>query len=272
MFGLVRDLLRSERAGLAAAGLYLLFPARYFFFPLMNTLTPIPVLGCCWLLVRWLSTGRTFYAAGMGLALYALVLFEPLPLVIGLLLGALVIGAMARGEIGWDRFVGQAGLAILVFIATAEAVRTWAGFDLLRTFRLIGAHAVEFNASAGRPYGVWVAANLREFAFGVGTSQAIGVVAALWAGLRAPGRWRERLARPIVTVCLGLLAVLGAVDLIGVNRGEVLRLWIFLAALFQIPVAWLCSTLDARSAFALVAFATALHTAVGATMILFVVP
>jgi hypothetical protein len=69
-----------------------------------------------------------------------------------------------------------------------------------------------------------------------------------------------------------LLAVLAAVDLIGVNRGEVARLWIFLACFFQIPAAWVCSTLERRAAMALVVFSTALHTAVGVAMILFVVP
>ena len=31
-----------------------------------------------------------------------------------------------------------------------------------------------------------------------------------------------------------------ALDLTGVNRGEVIRLWIFLACLFQVPTAYVC--------------------------------
>jgi hypothetical protein len=92
------------------------------------------------------------------------------------------------------------------------------------------------------------------------------------AGLRGPGGWRERLARPITSVSVGLLAVLSAVDLIGLNRGEVTRLWIFLGCFYQIPAAWACSMSSSRLAIALVAGVTALHAAIGVTLIRFVAP
>ena len=63
-----------------------------------------------------------------------------------------------------------------------------------------------------------------------------------------------------------------AVDLIGMNRGEVIRLWIFLGSFFQIPVAYVCSSLNSRLALALVVAVTALQTAIGVSMINFVIP
>jgi len=272
MYVFVRDLFQNRRTALFAAVLYLFLPARNFFFPLMNTVTPVAVIACGWLLVRWLRTGRTIYAALMGLALYALVLFEPLPLVMGLLFAALALGAIVRGEISWERFVAQAAVLVFAFIGMSETVTAWSGFDVVRTFRTIGAHAVEFNESTGRPYGVWVLANLWEFAFGIGFCQITSLGVGLWSGLRGTGSWRERLARPITTMCLGLLAVLVTVDLIGVNRGEVIRLWILLACFFQIPAAYVCSMLDDRAPIVLVVAATALQVAVGVAMIHFVVP
>ena len=244
----VRDLFDDSRPALYAAVLYLFVPARHFFFPLMNTVTPIFVLACGWLLVRWLKTGWTAYAALMGLGLYGLVFFEPLPLVMGLLFLALVLAAIGRGEVAWDRFIGQTAVLIFVFIGTSETVAALSGFDAVRTFRSIGTHAVEFNESAGRPYWVWVRANLWEFVFGIGFCQATSFCVLLWSSLQGTGRWRERVTRPITALCLGLLAVLIAVDVIGVNRGEVMRLWIFLACFFQIPAAYVCSTLDGRVA------------------------
>ena len=83
------------------------------------------------------------------------------------------------------------------------------------------------------------------------------------------------MTQPITALCLGLLAVLIAVDLIGVNRGEVIRLWIFLACFFQIPAAYVCTMLGGlggRAALALVLATTALQTAVGVAMIHFVMP
>lgn len=272
MFGFVRDLLGSRRIALYAAVLYLFLPARTFFLPLMNTVTPLAVIACGWLLLRWLKTNRTQYAAVLGVALYGLVFFEPLPLVIGLLFLALALAAIGRGDIPWERFVAQTAATIAVFIGTAELMTAWTGFSIVRTFHSIGRHAMEFNATTARPYAVWVTGNLWEFALGTGLCQAAASVGVLLTWLSGPGRWRERLSHPMAATCIGLFAVLGAVDLIGVNRGEVTRLWIFLGCFYQIPLAWACSLRDSQLAIAVVVGATALHAAVGTTLIGFVVP
>jgi hypothetical protein len=272
MFGFVRDLLDSRRVALYAAVLYLFFPARTFFMPLMNTVTPLAVIACGWLLLGWLRTGRTLYAAVLGFALYLLTFFEPLPLVMGLLFLALAVAAMGRRQISWERFVAQAAVTIAVFIATAEAMTAWTGFDIVRTFHTLGRHAIDFNATTARPYALWIAANLWEFTVGVGFCQLIASVGVLLALLSDPGRWRDRLSAPMAATCIGLFAVLGAVDLVGVNRGEVTRLWIFLGCFYQIPLAWACSLRDSQLAIAAVLGVTALHAAVGTTLVGFVVP
>jgi len=208
----------------------------------------------------------------MGAALYGLVLFEPLPLVIGLLFLALVFWAIGRGEIAPGRFALQAALAICAFIIAAEAVLAVFGLDLLRAFDTIRRHALEFNDSAARPYGLWLTANLRDFAFAAGWCPIAACFGAMAYGWRSAGSWKARLAQPIVPFCIGSLAVLGAVDVIGINRGEVTRLWIFLACFFQIPAAYVCATLNTPWALALVLFMSALHAAAGFTLIRFVVP
>jgi len=71
---------------------------------------------------------------------------------------------------------------------------------------------------------------------------------------------------------MGLFAVLGAVDLVGVNRGEVTRLWIFLGCFYQIPLAWACSLRDSQVAIAAVVAVSAFHAAVGTALVGFVVP
>ena len=63
-----------------------------------------------------------------------------------------------------------------------------------------------------------------------------------------------------------------AVDLIGVNRGEVIRLWIFLACFFQVPAAWACSRFNGAGAITVVVAASALLVALATAMIRFVVP
>ena len=270
IFGLARDLFDSSRAALYAAVLYLFTPARVVFFPLMNTVTPLFALGCAWLLVRWLKTGASIYPVALGVALYALVFFEPLPLVMGLLFLMLVAGALARREIAWERFLFQGCASVVVFIATYEAVLWTTGFDLFPAFRQIGAHAVEFNALEARPYGIWVRANLAEFLFGAGPLQMILALVAL--GYRAPGDdWRASLRHPPTLVCAGLFAVLVTTNLIGLNRGEVVRLWIFLACFFQLPAAYLCATATGRLGIIIVVGATLLQLSLAGAMIRFIV-
>ena len=81
----------------------------------------------------------------------------------------------------------------------------------------------------------------------------------------------DRIAQPLPLVTLSLLSVVLAIDLIGINRGEVIRLWIFLACLLQIPAAWVCARAG-RRALALVLITTLLLSALGTANIGFVVP
>jgi len=77
---------------------------------------------------------------------------------------------------------------------------------------------------------------------------------------------------PIVALSLSLGGVLLAIDLSGVNRGEVTRLWIFLECFFQIPAAYACTRLHSRTALMLILGTTLLQGALGASMIAFVLP
>jgi hypothetical protein len=272
MYVFVKGLFQDRRTALFSAILYWFHPARLFFLPIMNAVTPAVVLGCACLLVWWLRTGRTVAALLLGVALYALVFFEPLPLVIGLLFAALSWRSIAAGEIAAQRFAVQAAIGLITFIATSELVYAASGFELVQALRLTAGHAVAFNAAAGRPYEFWILENPAEFLFGVGVCQAVVFGGAAIAVLRGRSPLRERLARPIAALCVGLLAVLLAVDLLGINRGEVIRLWIFLGCFFQIPAAFACARLPGPTAMAIVLACAALQATLGTAMIGFVVP
>lgn len=268
----VRDLFDDKQTAIYASVLYLFVPAKLFFFPLLNTVTPVVILLCACLLLRWLTTGLGIYAWLLGMSLYMLVFFEPLPLVMGLLFAVLVARTLLVFEVQRRRFAIHAALVVLGFAATYAAVFFTFGFDLFHTFRQVGADAVAFNAKAGRPYDVWVRENVREFLFGMGVCQAILFVAALVDGFWRSDISEYRLSRPIVVLSLSLLAVLAVIDFIGINRGEVTRLWIFLACFFQIPAAYVCARLDSRPALAVVLATTLLQCALGTAMIGFILP
>ncbi len=268
----VRDLFDDKQTAIYASVLYLFVPAKLFFFPLLNTVTPVVVLLCACLLMRWLATGLGIYAWLFGMSLYGLVFFEPLPLVMGVLFAVLVVRTLLVFEARPARFAVHALLAVVGFAATYAAVYLTLRFDLFHTFRQVGADAMAFNAKAGRPYDIWVRENLREFLFGMGICQAVLVGAALLEGFLRNDISEYRLSRPIVVLSLGLVAVLAAIDFIGINRGEVTRLWIFLACFFQIPAAYVCARLDSRIALGVVLTVTLLQGALGTAMIGFILP
>lgn len=272
VFALARELSGSARVGLYAAVLYLFTPGRLYFFPIMNTLTPLLVLAFLWVIVRWLRSHSTATAAFGGVLLFALVLFEPLPLVVGLLVIALAAAAILRGELTVGTFVIQSAAMGAFFALTAVLVYEATGFHLLNAFRRIGEHAVEFNETAGRPYSVWVLANLGEFALSAGPATLVLAAALPLASTTYAGPLRAWYSRPEVAVSLGVFAVLVVTNLLGINRGEVVRLWIFLACLVQIPAAWACAALENRGAILAVLTAAILQAAIGIATIGFVVP
>jgi hypothetical protein len=111
-----------------------------------------------------------------------------------------------------------------------------------------------------------------EFLFGVGPCQVALFGAAFYSVMSDQGSLRQRLTHPLAAVCAGLLAVLIVVDLLGINRGETIRLWIFLGCFFQIPAAIACATLHGRGPILTVLACSAVQAALGAAMIGFVVP
>ena len=258
-------------AGLSAI-LYLFTPAKLYFVPLLNAVTPVVVLVCACLMIRWLNTGRIIYAVLLGVAVYGLALFEPTALIAGVLFSVLLIHRVVSGRLLPRTALLHIGTGLLAFGAIHVAMISWFDFDLLRAFAAVARDAAKFNADSGRSYAVWVVQNLFDFMFGVGWCQTVLFAAALADGVvRWPSRWRPADAPPIVLVCVSILVMVGVADAIGVNRGEVVRLWIFLACLAQIPAAYVCRRLESACAFGLVMMATLVQAALGTT-IAFVVP
>src|SRR5205823_6547795 len=146
-----RDLFGDRTIALFSLVLYLFVPAKLFFFPLLNTFTPVVVLACACLSIRWLRTGRVADAALFGVALYGLVFYEPLPLVMGVLFTALAGRAILRRDLHWQTCVLQTAVVGIGFALAHATMIAWFGFDIVSVFRQIAADAVAFNASAARP-------------------------------------------------------------------------------------------------------------------------
>jgi hypothetical protein len=268
----VRDLMQDKRTALFALVLYLFVPGKLFFFPILNTVSPVPILLCFFLHARFLSSRRWPWALGLGLALYLVMFFEPLPLVMGILFAAFLGAALLKGALPLRAAAMEVGLAAVGFTAVYALARTALHYDLFANLAYVLEDARAFNVRSRRPYGIWVGQNLYDFALAAGVWVAVLVPAALVVAVRGAGPLRERLARPAALWGFGTLAVLVLLDLAGINRGEVVRLWIFLACFLQAVPAYACARAPGLAPFAIVVAATLLEGAVGAGMVGYVLP
>ena len=148
----------------------------------------------------------------------------------------LLIHRVVSGRFPPQTALLHVGTGLLAFVATHAAMIGWFDFDLLRAFRRSLVKRRNSTRVVART--VWVWQNLVEIAFGAGWCQTVLFAAALTDGVV---RWRSgwKLAdAPVLLICVSVLAMVGIADAIGVNRGEVIRLWIFLRAWprFQPPM------------------------------------
>ena len=104
-------------AGLSAI-LYFFTPAKLYFVPLLNAVTPVLVLICACLMIRWLNTSRIVYAVVLGVAVYGLALFEPTALVAGVLFSVLLIHRVVSGRLSPRTALLHVGAGLLAFVAT----------------------------------------------------------------------------------------------------------------------------------------------------------
>jgi hypothetical protein len=294
----VKKLFANRTSAAYAMILYLLIPAKTFFFPLLNTVTPVFLLLSLLLLLLYLESGRRVYLVLEGVSLYALVVFEPLPLVFGIVFLAL----LARSY--WQGRLGKAGLALVSGVVAGSFLLCHLlmvyvfGFDVVRSFLFAWNDARAFNAEMGRPYWVWVVHNLKDFLLNAGLFQSALFVALaaylvgklLWicrpltltlspaAGerVRVSGdrarRLKAFLIEPETLLTLSFLFVLLLTDLAGVNRGETVRLWIFLAVFVQIIAAHRCAANAGRWVFTALVTVTVFQTALTISRVGFVIP
>ncbi|WP_155371132.1 hypothetical protein [Catellatospora vulcania] len=262
----VREVLGDRRVALYALILCLLVPGRLYFLPILNAVSPVPILLSLWLFTRYLRSTHWGWAVGVGASLYLVFFFEPLPLVMGLTFAALAALALYHRRLDWVGLLKLVSLTLAAFAGAYLGTKLVFGYDLFVNLAEVLADATDFNERAHRPYDVWVVRNLGDFALCAGIAATVLIGYAAWDAVR------RGVARPIAALTLSGLAVLAFLDLVGINRGETTRLWIFLAVFLTIPVAWVCARSSRSWPFAVVAVAMILQIAATTPMIGFIRP
>ena len=164
----IARMLRADIATAWLAGLFaILTPANIFFQPILNTVSPIPILLALALFIGALTRGPQWIGLTAGAVLFFAFLFDPLTFALGTIFVALLWWRVREGH-DVQQALTLAALTFAGFAITAIATRIVFGFDVVKEFRFVGADAVIFNQIANRPYAVWVFANMKEYAVGAG--------------------------------------------------------------------------------------------------------
>lgn len=238
IYGVCKKLFHDKQAAFYALVLYALLPAKLFFLPLLNTVTPVFMLLCFYLFVLYIEKKNVWIVWLLGVALYVLILFEPSPLITIIVLVGILIYAIKEKSFSkkdfWRLFLNL----VLSFISIYIIFSVFFSFDLIQSLLYVLNDAVDFNVVDKRDYVIWLGENVKEFFYAAGLPVMIIFVymtAHIFSQLKTPKNIANWPLENIFIVSLFINFCV--VVFLGINRGEITRLWIYLAVLFQIPAA-----------------------------------
>ena len=274
-YAICRRLFQDRIIAFYAFVLYCLVPSKLIFFPILNTVTPLFILVCLYLLVLYLDKKHWGFLALLGVSLYALVLFEPSPLATGLIFVAVLINGLARKALQPKDLVKIVVIPATVFFALYGIMRLAFSFDLFSMFAYMLKDAASFNVGAERGYWIWVLENSKEFLYGAGVP--IVLIFLLNLVLLFTKKGEPENGKHFWCMekwfSVSLLVTYLAVLFLGINRGETTRLWIYLAAFFQIPAAvYLGKKVRHHWLFFIVAATMAMQAMVALQRVNFIIP
>jgi len=240
LYGICIRLFRDKTLALYSFVLYTLIPCKLFFFPTLNTVTPVFILSCMYLFLVYLDSKNNWLLILLGIALYIQFLFEPSPSVTGILFIGILLNAIGEKRITMKQTLNVVLIPIFSFIALYLLFLIVFSFDLNQAFQYILKDAVEFNLERDRNYLIWFGENIKEFFYVAGLPVMMIFIYFTFSILSQGRAMKKNLLHwsAIDLFVLSLLLTFGTVLLLGINRGEVTRLWIYLAVFFQIPASF----------------------------------
>jgi hypothetical protein len=161
-------LFQNKLVGLYAFILYALIPCKLFFYPVLNTVTPIFILASLYLFLLYLERKKYVVLWLLGGVLYLLVLFEPTPLVMGILFIGILLHAIGEKKVSKKDIGALFAIPVAGFLVVYLFFLAVFSFDLLRAFQYVLKDAISFNINDKRDYWIWILENPREFLFSAG--------------------------------------------------------------------------------------------------------
>jgi hypothetical protein len=168
---------------------------------------------------------------------------------------------------------------ILGFLSLYFLVYIFFGLDTMKAFIYILKDLQDFFVRARREYTIWIFHNLKEFIVTAGFSLSLLFlfnISCLFSYKKGELKGIDRGGQPqpvsgdFVTVSFLFLLII--IDLLGMNRGEVTRLWIFMASFLPIIAVDYLSKLDGKSPFYVCLGGLFLQIVVSISLVGFVIP
>lgn len=240
LYGISIILFHDKLTAFYAFILYALVPSKLFFFPILNTVTPLFILLCLYLFLLYIEKKKYIFLLLLGVALYLLILFEPSPLVTGIIFIGILLNAIGEKRFSKKDFWVVLILPLLAFAGVYLLFLVSFSFNLFQTVQYVLNDAVNFNAIDHRGYWIWAGENPKEFFYDVGIPI---MMIFIYLTTQIFSQWKT-ISSNLLTwstenmFVLSLFVTFCIVILMGINRGEVTRLWIYLAVLFQVPAAF----------------------------------
>ena len=275
LYGICVQLFQNKLVGLYAFILYALIPGKTFFFPILNTVTPVLILMCFYLFLLYIDRKKAIFLWLLGGALYFLILFEPTPLATGIIFIGILLHTLGENKLSRNQILGVARHSGAWLCAGIHPLPDYFSFDLLGAFQYVLKDAISFNTVDQRDYWIWLLENPKEFLFSAGIPVMVLFIYLASDMISQSKTLGARITHwPVDKIyILSLLATLLALMLLGINRGEITRLWIYLAAFFQVPAAYFLAKFKyGKAVFFGVACTLVIQTLITLQRVGFVVP
>ena len=209
--------------------------------------------------------------------------FDPLILFTGIIFLAYLIKYYWEKKVTTKQALKIGIYTLSTFFVIYVLFRVVLNYDIIKNFLGNLDLAVEFNTSAERSYWIWIFRNLVLYFINVGFVQSLLVFSFLFIilakmieiyknGDNKIKNIMKYAVKPGQFLAISFMAFLLVIDLLGVNRGEITRLWIFHMVFVQIIVAYFCVNKLDQKTFYLVIAATILQSTIGVTMVGFIKP
>ncbi len=256
IYSISMRLFQNRNAAFASAVLYWLCPAKIYFFPLLNIVSPTILLGSLYCMLRAVESGAWRWIILVGLSFFVLFMFEPLPLVCGLFHIWILGAAWIRKKLTSLQIVRVGLGALLFFSLSIQLFGVATGFwSIPRFLELVAVNAHYYSGYRSID---WFFRNFFDFSIGLGYASLLVLLYGSFT-LRLADTVAFRNAKGYAITFAATLLILNAS---GVNREEIPRLWIFMLAMLYPLVGFYLVKMSKRHLLPYVAAAHSLQTAI----------